>query len=154
MVFVCWGPSPKSPSIACVAVGDIVTCLPWSLLSCFTVPLPSPGRVLGGSFGLLIYTLLASCPSLEWFPCYGRGNGRLRQNDKPFIVLMNDQISISVQSKWNKFYLELDANWIDLLLCGRQRKRKRKKKKRKENKAKTNPCWPHLHNHQAFSLLQ
>ena len=120
VVFVCWGPSPKSPSIACVAVGDIVTCLPWSLLSCFTVPLPSPGRVLGGSFGLLIYTLLASCPSLEWFPCYGRGNGRLRQNDKPFIVLMNDQISISV-TVWQ----------------AEKKKKKKKEKKRKQSKNKS-----------------
>lgn len=61
-----------------------------------------------------------------------KGKGRLRQNDKPFIVLINEQISVSVQSKWNKFYLELDANWIDLLLCGRQREKKGKKTKLKQ----------------------
>lgn len=144
--FHSWGPSPKSPSTACVAVGDVfIACL--GVCSFFTVSLPSAGSLLGASFGLLIYTLVASCPILEWFPRCWRGKGRLTQDDKPFVVLINDQISISVQSKWNKFYLELDANWIDLLLCGRQRK------KRKENKAKTNPCWSHLHNHQAFFLL-
>lgn len=61
--FHSWRPSPKSLSTACVAVGD--DCLPWRLLSFLTVSLPSAGSLLGGSFGLLIYTLVASCPILE-----------------------------------------------------------------------------------------
>lgn len=59
-----WGPSLKSPSTACVAVGDVfIACL--GVCSFFTVSLPSAGSLLGASFGLLIYTLVASCPILE-----------------------------------------------------------------------------------------